>query len=41
MNKKELTNMQKPVIVSRGVIIYPGMKHAISVGRIKTIKAID
>lgn len=33
--------MQKPVIVSRGVIIYPGMKHAISVGRIKTIKAID
>ncbi len=32
--------MQKPVIVSRGVFVYPNAKQSISVGRIKTINAV-
>lgn len=33
--------MQKPVIITRGLLIYPGLEKTISVGREKSLNAVD
>ena len=32
--------MQKPVLVTRGIVVYPGMTKTLSIGRTKSIKAV-